>query len=82
VDNILYRRLENSLVSIRLEFLCRDTNRYYRRRRSFAKFTAYLSPIVSDKNILYEIGDFNLNAAQVVSIFTIVLFSYINTGQN
>jgi APA family basic amino acid/polyamine antiporter len=36
-------------------------------------------PIVSDKNILYEIGDFNLNAAQVVSIFTIVLLSYINS---
>jgi APA family basic amino acid/polyamine antiporter len=35
---------------------------------AFAKFTAYLFPIVSDKNILYEIGDFNLNAAQVVSI--------------
>jgi APA family basic amino acid/polyamine antiporter len=35
--------------------------------------------IVSDKNILYEIGDFNLNAAQVVSIFTIVLLSYINS---
>jgi APA family basic amino acid/polyamine antiporter len=34
---------------------------------AFAKFTAYLFPIVSDKNILYEIGDFNLNA-QVVSI--------------
>jgi APA family basic amino acid/polyamine antiporter len=43
------------------------------------KFTAYLFPIVSDKNILYEIGDFNLNAAQVVSIFTIVLLSYINS---
>jgi APA family basic amino acid/polyamine antiporter len=28
---------------------------------------------------LYEIGDFNLNAAQVVSIFTIVLLSYINS---
>jgi APA family basic amino acid/polyamine antiporter len=38
-----------------------------------------LFPIVSDKNILYEIGDFNLNAAQVVSIFTIVLLSYINS---
>jgi APA family basic amino acid/polyamine antiporter len=46
---------------------------------AFAKFTAYLFPIVSDKNILYEIGDFNLNAAQVVSIFTIVLLSYINS---
>lgn len=46
---------------------------------AFAKFTAYLFPIVSDKNILYEIGDFNLNAAQVVSIFTIVLLSYVNS---
>jgi APA family basic amino acid/polyamine antiporter len=47
---------------------------------AFTKFTAYLFPIVSDKNILYEIGDFNLNAAQVVSIFTIVLLSYISRG--
>jgi APA family basic amino acid/polyamine antiporter len=46
---------------------------------AFAKFTAYLFPIVSDKNILYEIGDFNLNAAQIVSIFTIVLLSYVNS---
>jgi APA family basic amino acid/polyamine antiporter len=46
---------------------------------AFAKFTAYLFPVVSDKNILYEIGDFNLNAAQVVSIFTIVLLSYVNS---
>jgi APA family basic amino acid/polyamine antiporter len=34
---------------------------------AFAKFT-YLFPVVSDKNILYELGDFNLNAAQLVSI--------------
>jgi APA family basic amino acid/polyamine antiporter len=33
----------------------------------------------SDSNILYEIGDFKLNAAQIVSIFTIVLLSYINS---
>lgn len=31
------------------------------------------------KNILYEIGDFKLNAAQIVSIVTIVLLSYINS---
>jgi APA family basic amino acid/polyamine antiporter len=55
---ILRRHMEN-LFFYTVEFLCRDTNRYYRRRRSrFAKFTAYLFPIVSDKNILYEIGDF------------------------
>ena len=46
---------------------------------AFAKFTAYLFPAFSDSNILYEIGDFKLNAAQIVSIFTIVLLSYINS---
>ena len=34
---------------------------------------------LSDKNILYEIGDFKLNAAQIVSIITIILLSYINS---
>jgi APA family basic amino acid/polyamine antiporter len=46
---------------------------------AFAKFTAYLFPFVSDKNILYELGDFKLNAAQLVSIFTIILLSYVNS---
>ncbi|MEZ7499231.1 amino acid permease [Flavobacterium sp. Arc3] len=46
---------------------------------AFAKFTAYLFPVVSDANILYELGDFKLNAAQVVSIFIIVLLSYVNS---
>jgi APA family basic amino acid/polyamine antiporter len=46
---------------------------------AFAKFTAYYFQLLVIKNILYEIGDFNLNAAQVVSIFTIVLLSYINS---
>src|SRR3954470_14080051 len=35
---------------------------------AFSKFTAYLYPPVSDQNILYEIGSFKLNAAQLVSI--------------
>jgi APA family basic amino acid/polyamine antiporter len=46
---------------------------------AFSKFAAYLFPAFSDKNILYEIGDFKLNAAQIVSIFTIILLSYINS---
>src|SRR3970040_2060105 len=46
---------------------------------AFSKFAAYLYPPVSDKNILYELGDFKLNAAQIVSIITIVLLSYINS---
>ncbi|MGZ9676571.1 APC family permease [Flavobacterium sp. GNP001] len=46
---------------------------------AFAKFAAYLYAPWSDKNILYEIGDFKLNAAQIVSIVTIVLLSYVNS---
>ena len=46
---------------------------------AFAKFAAYLYAPFSDKNILYEIGYFKLNAAQIVSIATIILLSYINS---
>jgi APA family basic amino acid/polyamine antiporter len=46
---------------------------------AFAKFSAYLYPPLSDKNILYELGSFKLNAAQIVSIVTIILLSYINS---
>ncbi len=45
----------------------------------FSKFAAYLYPPLSDENILYELGDFKLNAAQIVSIITIVLLTYINS---
>src|SRR5690606_19496250 len=45
---------------------------------AFSKFMAYLVPAVSDTNILYEAGGFQLNAAQIVSIITIVLLSYLN----
>lgn len=46
---------------------------------AFAKFSAYLYPPLSDKNILFELGSFKLNAAQIVSIVTIILLSYINS---
>lgn len=46
---------------------------------AFAKFTAYLFPVVSDENILLELGGFNLNAAQLLSIFTILLLTWFNT---
>nr|WP_294936357.1 amino acid permease [uncultured Flavobacterium sp.] len=46
---------------------------------AFSKFAAYLVPAVSDENVLYEIGSFKLNAAQLVSIFTIILLTYINS---
>jgi len=45
----------------------------------FSKFAAYLYPPFSDENILYELGAFKLNAAQIVSIVTIVLLTYINS---
>lgn len=46
---------------------------------AFSKFAAYLYEPFSDENILYEIGFFKLNAAQLVSIFTIILLTYINS---
>ena len=38
---------------------------------AFSKFTAYLIPAVSEKNILFEMGSFKLHAAQLVSIFNL-----------
>ncbi|MDV6170292.1 amino acid permease [Flavobacterium sp. DG1-102-2] len=46
---------------------------------AFAKFTAYIYPPFSDQNILWDLGSFKLNAAQLVSIATIILLSYINS---
>jgi APA family basic amino acid/polyamine antiporter len=51
---------------------------------AFSKFTAYLIPAVSEDNILLSIPltntfNFTLSAAQVVSIVTIVILTYINT---
>jgi basic amino acid/polyamine antiporter, APA family len=46
---------------------------------AFSKFAAYLFPPLSDENILYTVGSFNLNAAQVVSIITITFLTYLNS---
>ncbi len=46
---------------------------------AFSKFTAYLFPVVSDENILMTIGKFQLNAAQIVSIITIIFLTYLNS---
>lgn len=46
---------------------------------AFGKFAAYLYPPFSDENILYEVGSFKLNAAQLVSIATIIILTYINS---
>ena len=46
---------------------------------AFSKFAAYLIPAVSDENIIYEVGSFKLNVAQIVSIGTIIFLTYLNT---
>lgn len=46
---------------------------------AFSKFAAYLYEPVSDENILYQIGAFKLNAAQIVSIITIIFLTYVNS---
>jgi len=45
----------------------------------FSKFSAYLFPVMSEENILYQSGDFTLHAAQIVSIITIVLLTHFNS---
>lgn len=46
---------------------------------AFSKFLAYLYPPASETNILLSIGSFSLSAAQLVSIVTIILLTYINS---
>jgi APA family basic amino acid/polyamine antiporter len=46
---------------------------------AFSKFAAYLFEPLSDENILFQLGDFKLNAAQLMSILTIILLTYINS---
>jgi APA family basic amino acid/polyamine antiporter len=46
---------------------------------AFSKFAAYLYPPLSEKNIIFEVGNFQLHAAQIVSIIMIVILTYINS---
>ncbi len=46
---------------------------------AFSKFAAYLFEPLSDENIIAELGSFKLNAAQIVSIITIILLTYFNS---
>lgn len=46
---------------------------------AFSKFAAYLYEPFSENNILLEAGFFKLSAAQLVSIATIILLSYVNS---
>lgn len=46
---------------------------------AFAKFTAYLIPGFSEKNILLDAGIVQISAAQIVAIISIILLTFINT---
>ena len=46
---------------------------------AFSKFAAYLVPVLSEKNILLDLGFVQISAAQVVAIILIILLTYINS---
>ncbi|MVT09012.1 APC family permease [Chitinophaga tropicalis] len=46
---------------------------------AFAKFSAYIFPILSEKNILFDLDFIQVSAAQLTSILLIVLLTFINT---
>ncbi|WP_257656447.1 APC family permease [Parapedobacter lycopersici] len=46
---------------------------------AFAKFAAYLYEPLGDGNILWDFGIFQLNAAQLVAIGTIIFLTWLNT---
>ena len=46
---------------------------------AFAKFAAYLFPVVSDQNVIATVGTFKLNAAQIVSIVMVVFLTWFNS---
>jgi APA family basic amino acid/polyamine antiporter len=46
---------------------------------AFAKFTAYLFPILDEDVILYTIGSFKISSAQLLSIAVILLLTFINS---
>jgi len=46
---------------------------------SFLKFLAYFIPGVSEDNAIFELGNFKISAAQLLSILLIFLLTWINT---
>lgn len=45
---------------------------------AFAKFTGVLVPVLSEKNILFEISGSQISAAQLLAIASIVILTFIN----
>lgn len=46
---------------------------------AFAKFAAYIFPLLSDENVLWDLSIVKINAAQLVSIGTIVILTWVNS---
>ena len=46
---------------------------------AFAKFAAYLFPLLSEDNLIVSTRFLNISAAQILSILVIIFLSYINT---
>jgi APA family basic amino acid/polyamine antiporter len=46
---------------------------------AFAKFSAYIFPVLSEKHIVADLGFITISAAQLTSILLIVLLTFINT---
>ena len=46
---------------------------------AFSRFTAYLVPALSEKNIIADLGFIQINAAQLFAILMIIFLTYVNT---
>ena len=46
---------------------------------AFARFTAYLFPVVGESNILFDLGWLRVSAAQVTSILVVLFLTWVNT---
>ncbi len=46
---------------------------------AFAKFTAYLFPVLDEDVYLFVLGDYRVSSAQVLSIAVIILLTFINS---
>ncbi len=46
---------------------------------AFSRYTAYLIPGLSEKNIIADLGFIKISAAQIFSIIVIIFLTYINT---
>lgn len=46
---------------------------------AFAKFAAYLFPVLGEQNILFAVGPLKLSAAQLVSVAVVLLLTLVNS---